>query len=103
MNIDFSEEVERATNKYKDEVNTVKQFFNECIIITGDKKDKIPKTALYGRYRAFCSDNELINFVKRNKFYEDVENDYKLEIYRKVDYKGIKEITIDITEEDDDE
>ena len=102
MNIDFSYEVELASNEYKDEVNTVKQFFNECIIITGDKKDKIPKMVLYGRYRYFCKENELTNFVKRTKFYEDVQNDYMLEIYRKVDYKGIKEIIIDITEEKED-
>lgn len=92
MTINFTKEVEDATNEYKDEIDTIKQFFNSCVSITKDEKDRIPKQNVFNMYRDFCMDYEHKNMLTKNKFYKTLETDYGLEIYRKTDYKGIKQI-----------
>lgn len=98
MEISFCKEVEDATNDYKDEVDTVKQYFNEKIIITGLNTDKILKQDIYTEYRSFCLENDYKNVITRNKFYKNMEEDYKLELYRKTHYNGVKYVSSIIEE-----
>ena len=91
--IRFSEEMVLATNEHLEEVDSVKQFFREMTQITHNETDRIAKTTLLQEYNDFCITYGGTK-VSRNKFYKQVETEFKLEIHRDREYKGIKLISL---------
>ena len=104
MNINFSQEIEKATNKYKISNDTVKMFFDATIEITDNGKDRIPKADLWNKYNDFCFEREH-QHIKLNlgKFYDYIENKLKLNIHRERAFKCVKYKVIETELDDDDE
>jgi len=91
MNIDFPIEVEMATNEAKEDMDTVKGFFEEKVVITENKDDRFPRPKLYKQYQGFCIENELHRLmVGRATFNSYIIKNFNLEIYRDREWKGIK-------------
>jgi len=101
QNITWCDEINASTNEYKDDMDTIKAFIDENYIITNQPNDRVSKKELLFKYEDFCRSNTLIK-VSRNEFYKTLISKYKLEDYRKVDFKGIKAVKNeeDINEED---
>ena len=104
MNINFSQEIEKATNKYKISNDTVKMFFDSTIEITDNGKDRIPKTDIWTRYNDFCFEGEY-QHIKLGKveFYAYIETKLKIDIHRERAYKCVKYKVIENELDDDDE
>ena len=104
MNINFSQEIEKATTKYKISNDTVKMFFDATIEITDNGKDRIPKTDMWNKYNDFCFEREH-QHIKLNlgKFYDYIENKLKLNIHRERAFKCVKYKVIENELDDDDE
>ena len=83
----FSQDVLLATATLKKERDTFLSFMTENYDLSAMDTDRVKKTDLYSEY--ICSLDDGIK-LSRNKFYERCENELKLEIYRKTDFKRIK-------------
>ena len=104
MNINFSQEIEKATTKYKISNDTVKMFFDTTIEITDNGKDRIPKTEIWNKYNDFCFEGEYQHIkLKKVEFYAYIETKLKLDIHKKTHYKCVKYIVIENELDDDDE
>ena len=104
MNINFSQEIEKATTKYKISNDTVKMFFDTTIEITDNGKDRIPKTEIWNKYNDFCFEGEYQHIkLKKVEFYAYIETKLKLDIHKKTHYKCVKYIVIKNEPDDDDE
>ena len=104
MNIEFSKEIEKATNKYKVSNDTVKLFFDESVEITTNGKDRIKKGDLWNSYNNFCFENEKqTTKLGMVQFYDYLENKFRLDIHKKTHYKCVKYIVIENESDDDDE
>lgn len=91
MNIEFSEEVEMATNEVKDDMDSIKTFFQDKVEITGDDGDRVPRPKLFATYQGFCIENGLQTImVGRKGFNGYVRDNFKLGIYREKEWKGIR-------------
>lgn len=55
---------------YQEEMDTVGQFFTDCIEETESKGDKIQTSILFSTYKNWCKDNGFFDSV-RTKFYEE--------------------------------
>ena len=104
MNINFSQEIEKATTKYKISNDTVKMFFDATIEITDNGKNRIPKTDIWNKYNDFCFEGEYQHIkLKKVEFYAYIETKLKLDIHKKTHYKCVKYIVIENELDDDDE
>jgi phage/plasmid-associated DNA primase len=91
MNIDFPNEVEMATNEAKEDMDTIKGFFGEKVVMTENKDDRFPRPKLYSQYQGFCIENGLQRLmVGRATFNAYIIKNFKLEVYREREWKGIK-------------
>jgi P4 family phage/plasmid primase-like protien len=91
MNIDFPIEVEMATNEAKEDMDTVKGFFEEKVVITENKDDRFARPKLYKQYQGFCIENELHRLmVGRATFNSYIIKNFNLEVHRDREWKGIK-------------
>ena len=91
MNIDFPNEVEMATNEAKEDMDTIKGFFGEKVVMTENKDDRLPRPKLYSQYQGFCIENGLQRLmVGRATFNAYIIKNFKLEVYRDREWKGIK-------------
>ena len=104
MNINFSQEIEKATNKYKISNDTVKMFFDESVEITDNGKDRIKKGDLWNKYNEFCFENEKQSIkLGMGQFYDYLETKLRLDIHKRTHYKCVKFIVIENEPDDDDE
>jgi len=102
--INFSKEIEKATDKYKLSNDTIKMFFDDCIEITDNGKDRIQKKDLWSRYNEFCFDGEFQSIkVGKVEFYDYIEKKFNLNIHRNKEYKCVKYIVIENDTDDEDE
>lgn len=91
MNIEFSEEVEMATAEVKDDMDSIKTFFQDKVEITGDDGDRVQRPKLFSTYQSFCIENGLQSImVGRKGFNNYVTDNFKLEVYRDREWKGIR-------------
>jgi len=91
MNIEFSEEVEMATNEVKDDMDSIKTFFQDKVEITGNDGDRVQRPKLFSTYQGFCIENGLQSImVGRKGFNGYVTDNFKLKVYRDREWEGIK-------------
>jgi P4 family phage/plasmid primase-like protien len=91
MNIEFSEEVEMATNEVKNDMDSIKTFFQDKVEITGDDGDRVPRPKLFTTYQGFCIENGLQSImVGRKGFNNYIADNFKLEVLRDREWMGIR-------------
>jgi P4 family phage/plasmid primase-like protien len=96
MIIDFSNEINDATNELKENKDSIKQFLDEKIEISPNDKDRIKKDTVYKMYLSYCRINNFDNIkVGKLEFYKTLINKYNFEIYRDREFKFIKFIKDD--------
>ena len=87
-NIDFVDEMLTSTQKLLSDRDTISEFIDNNYEITGDDKDRVSKIDLWNDYNTSFNPKKGAG---RNSFYSAIETKYNLKIYRKNEYKGIKE------------
>jgi phage/plasmid-associated DNA primase len=62
------------TKEKMNENNTVKLFFDECIVFTDNKTDRIIRDQLYAKYKQWCEifDNKSVG---KNVFLKEIKNE----------------------------
>jgi putative DNA primase/helicase len=66
FNLTEGEASKKANEDYRALNDTLFRFIHENCIVTGDKKDRIPKTDFEFRYEKFCIDNGITALDKKN-------------------------------------
>ena len=92
--IDYCDEIIEYKKSILNKKDMISGFFESEYELTDSNSDKIKKTEIYDTYKDYCVSNKVKveNILGRNSFYEQFENKYPLEIYRKTHYTKIKKL-----------
>ena len=70
--LDVPESVEKTTEEYREEMNPLRDFFDDCCRI--HKEAYATPTALWEAYQKWCDDNGVRYPLRRQKFWERLQN-----------------------------
>jgi P4 family phage/plasmid primase-like protien len=84
------DEVKLSTNKYRQEQDIIREYYDSMIEITNDPKDKLMKSELKERFKAWAkSEHENTVIPKITKLYDIIEKGLKQQYHPKKGWKGI--------------
>jgi phage/plasmid-associated DNA primase len=93
MNFDAPEIIQKETENYFYELDSVSQYIDpssEHVIITNNDKDKIQQSDLFEDYVNFCKQNNL-TFTKKSNFYSTLSKKFtKKKVRGYIHFCGLK-------------